>query len=76
MLVHHVIGPSSDGTFAVGYRTPGLPAFTAVVTGCTKAYAGQEAQRLNREQFTREKALQADRLARGLRGVYHLKGGN
>jgi 3'-phosphoadenosine 5'-phosphosulfate sulfotransferase (PAPS reductase)/FAD synthetase len=63
MLTHDLYGPFRDGSYAVGYPTPGCSVMTVVSTGMTKERAQQEAARLNEEQEKRAAAIQRDRQA-------------
>jgi hypothetical protein len=64
MLNHTPIGPLPDGTYAVGYPTPGCSVMTVVSTGMTKERAQEEAERLNEEQEKRAAAIERDRQLR------------
>lgn len=64
MLNHLAIGPVPDGTYAVGYPTPGCSVMTVVSAGMTKERAQQEAARLNEEQEKRAAAIERDRQLR------------
>ncbi len=64
MLTHTPIGPMPDGSYAVGYPTPGCSVMTAVSTGMTKERAEEEATRLNEEQEKRAAAIERDRQLR------------
>lgn len=69
MLTHKVLGPDAAGKYSVGYPTPGTTAYTVVLDGCTAGGAADEAARLNRQQLTTEKEIQAERQACGLVGT-------
>ncbi len=64
MLAHIPIGPLPEGSYAVGYPTPGCSVMTVVLTGMTKERALQEAARLNEEQEKRAAAIERDRQLR------------
>ncbi|ONN64808.1 hypothetical protein [Herbaspirillum sp. VT-16-41] len=64
MLTHDLCGPFRDGTYAVGYPTPGCSVMTVVSTGMTKERAQEEAARLNEEQEKRAAAVERDRQLR------------
>jgi len=64
MLTHDLYGPFRDGSYAVGYPTPGCSVMTVVSTGMTKARAQEEAARLNEEQEKRAAAIERDRQLR------------
>ncbi len=61
MLTHFPIGPLPDGTYAVGYPTPGCSVLTVVSAGMRKERAQEEAARLNEEQEKRAAAIERDR---------------
>jgi hypothetical protein len=61
MLTHVLCGPLPDGTYAVGYPTPGCSVMTVVSTGMTKERAQEEAARLNEKQKKRAAAIERDR---------------
>ena len=60
MLTHTPIGPMPDGSYAVGYPTPGCSVMTVVSTGMTKERAQEEAARLNEEQQERAEKILRD----------------
>lgn len=64
MLNQRPIGPLPDGTYAVGYPTPGCSVMTVVSAGMTKQRAQEEAARLNEEQEKRAAAIEHDRQLR------------
>lgn len=64
MLTHDLCGPFRDGSYAVGYPTPGCSVMTVVSTGMTKERAQEEAARLNEEQQRRAAAIERDRQLR------------
>nr|WP_198983042.1 hypothetical protein [Herbaspirillum sp. ASV7] len=64
MLMHVLCGPFRDGTYAVGYSTPGCSVMTVVSTGMTKERAQEEAARSNEEQERRAAAIERDRQLR------------
>ncbi|MFX6011074.1 hypothetical protein ABTE87_20510, partial [Acinetobacter baumannii] len=64
MLTHTPIGPLHNGSYAVGYPTPGCFVMSVVSTGMTKARAQEEAARLNEEQEKRAAAIERDRQLR------------
>lgn len=64
MLTHVLCGPLPDGSYAVGYPTPGCSVMTVVSTGMTKERAQEEAARLNEEQEKRAAAIERDRQLR------------
>lgn len=70
MLNFFPIGPTEDQTYMVGYDTPGCKVRTIVCEHMNEQDALQEARRLNADQVSRERVLQAERLACGLGGVY------
>lgn len=69
MLKHQAIGPYEDGSYVVGYPTPGCDVITAVCTCRTEKQAAGEVLRLDQQQYDREEALQVDRALRGFRRV-------
>lgn len=64
MLTHLPIGPLPDGSYAVGYPTPGCSVMTVVSMGMTKERVQEEAARLNEEQEKRAAAIERDRQLR------------
>lgn len=64
MLTHDLCVPFRDGTYAVGYPTPGCSVMTVVSMGMTKERAQEEAARLNEEQEKRAVAIERDRQLR------------
>jgi hypothetical protein len=70
MLKHECTGPTADGEYLITYPTPGCSVRTVAGIAHTAAGAAAEAKRLDDLQVAREKVLRADRLARGLGGVY------
>lgn len=64
MLTHVPVGPLPDGSYAVGYPTPGCSVMTVVSTGMTKERAQEEAARLNEEQERGAAAIERDRQLR------------
>lgn len=64
MRILRSIGPFPDGSYAVGYPTPGCSVMTVVSTGMTKERAQEEAARLNEEQEKRAAAIERDRQLR------------
>jgi hypothetical protein len=69
MLHHTVIGPR-NGSYLVGYQTPGGHDITIACVCNTEDQATKEADRLNAEQVKREEELRRERELRGLDGVY------
>jgi 3'-phosphoadenosine 5'-phosphosulfate sulfotransferase (PAPS reductase)/FAD synthetase len=61
MLNHSPIGPLPDGSYSVGYPTPGCSVLTVVSAGMTKERAQAEAARLNEEQQKKAAAIERDR---------------
>lgn len=71
MLTHTAIGPYEDGTYLVGYPTPGYGAVLTPVVECrSEAQAKAAIEALDREQIAREMRLRHDRELRGLDGHY------
>jgi hypothetical protein len=70
MLKHECTGPNEAGEYLITYLTPGCSTRTVAGVALTAAGADAEVTRLNDFQVARERALQADRLARGLGGTY------
>lgn len=70
MLKYSVIGPDVAGDFQVIYMTPGCNVPTVVSVCRNEGQAVTDALRRNSDQITRERALRAERFARGLGGVY------
>jgi hypothetical protein len=70
MLKHECTGQNAAGEYLITYPTPGCNVRTVAGVALTAAGAAVEAKRLNGLQLAREKALQADRVARGLGGLY------
>ncbi|MBG7619325.1 hypothetical protein I5R65_07605 [Herbaspirillum sp. AP02] len=64
MLTHTPIGPLPNGSYAVGYPTPGCSVMTVVSTGMAKERAQEEATRLNAAQEKRAAAIERDRQLR------------
>lgn len=71
MLKYFPVGPMQDGRYLVGYMTPGIDVVTIAEEGHTEMSASDAASRLNDSQQKKEKAIEYDRLARGLGGTYH-----
>lgn len=69
-MLHYTTTSPSNGQYLVTYQTPGCDVLTVACECHTQEQADTEAARLNAEQKTREKCLQAERLACGLGGVY------
>lgn len=67
MLKHQVIGPREDGTYVVGYPTPGCGVMTTVCECQTKALAEKARDDLNKEQVDHDAEIIRDQQLRGLR---------
>lgn len=71
MLVHEAQGPDAVGEFQVTYQTPGCNVPTVACSGMrSRGAADTEAKRLNDAQLNRERVIQADAIARGLRTIH------
>lgn len=75
MLTHFPIGPTEDQTYMVGYLTPGTKVATIVYEHMNERTAIEEADRLNRQQKARERALERERELCGIRRISDDLGG-
>ncbi|MBW9336227.1 hypothetical protein FEE59_22170 [Herbaspirillum sp. RU 5E] len=60
MLTYTPIGPMPEGSYAVGYPTPGCSVMTVVSSGMTMERAQEEAARLNEDQEKRAAAIERE----------------
>ena len=71
MLHHQTKGPDAAGEFQFTYQTPGCDVPTVACSGMrSREVADTEAKRLNDAQLNRERVIQADAIARGLRTIH------